>query len=94
MPRRYQMTWELAKSRWRKRYRDILYVVSCRQLDVPPSKEASYQAANAWWAAKRAEIDSHRLPHPHAERLELLSRRLAWAVARAKPSWPRRPATR
>lgn len=33
------------------------YVVSCRQLDMPPTKEGSYVAANQWWRQRLAEIE-------------------------------------
>lgn len=84
MPRQYSMTWESPKSRWRKLYRDKLYVISCKQLGVPASKEASYQAANRWWAAKRAEIDGNLPPHPNAQYLNILGQRLAWAQAHGR----------
>jgi len=55
------------------------YVRSCRQLGVPPTKEASYRAANDWWRAKLAEIGGTEPPHPHADFLTELERRKAWA---------------
>jgi hypothetical protein len=51
------MTWESRKDCWRKIYQGKLYTVSCYRLGVPPTKEASYKAANAWWLVKKAEID-------------------------------------
>ena len=81
MPAKTDLTWEQATRRWKKVYKGRSYTISCKALNVPPTKMESYQAANAWWAAKRAEIDSYRPPHPHAERIDLLSHRLAWAVA-------------
>jgi hypothetical protein len=79
MPAKTELTWEPATRRWRKVYRGRTYTVSCRALGVPHTKQESYQAANAWWLAKRAEIDRLATPHPNAQHLELLSRRLAWA---------------
>jgi len=35
-----------------------MYSVSCRQLEVEESKEASWRAANRWWEAQKAEIDA------------------------------------
>lgn len=57
MPKAYRMTWEQAKTRWRKMYKGKLYVVSCEQLKAPlPTKAASYRLANAWWEKKLAEL--------------------------------------
>ena len=55
---RTMMTWQAARRRWRKWYKGILYQVSCDQLDCPQTKADSYQAANAWWSAKKTEIDN------------------------------------
>src|SRR5271165_2137627 len=55
---RTMMTWQAARRRWRKWYKGVLYQISCDQLDCPQTKADSYQAANAWWSAKKAEIDS------------------------------------
>ena len=49
MPATYLMALEPTRRRWWKQYRKTRYVVSCRQLDAPETKEGSYQAANAWW---------------------------------------------
>jgi integrase len=73
------MTWEPGPRRWRKLYRGKLYTVSCRQLGVPDTKGDSYQAANAWWQAKRTEIDGQQPPHPHARWLAEARRRLSIA---------------
>jgi len=40
-----------------KEYKKKKYAVSCRQLEAPPTKEGSYQQANAWWEAKKASLD-------------------------------------
>jgi integrase len=60
------MTWEPRKERWRKMFKGRVITVSCRQLGVPATKEASYQAANAWWRAKRAELDAAQPVDPLA----------------------------
>ncbi len=54
-------------------------MISCKQLGVQESKEASYRHANAWWQAKRAEIDGRPLPHSEPELLAELTRRRDWA---------------
>jgi hypothetical protein len=60
MARRYLMSWNARHRRWMKEYKGKKYAVSCRQLGVPETKEASYQAANGWWERKKAEIDAGR----------------------------------
>ena len=57
MARKYLMSWIPVRRGWMKMYKGKRYVVSCRQLNVPETKEGSYQKANDWWSAKRAEID-------------------------------------
>ena len=79
MPAAYLMAWEPTRRRWWKQYRKTRYVVSCRQLDAPETKDGSYQAANAWWLAKKAEVDGKLPPHPLAHLLESRARRLEWA---------------
>ncbi len=67
MARVYHMTWIPSRRGWMKEYRGRKYAVSCRQLGTPETKDGSYQAANAWWEAKRLETDSTaraRLPAP------------------------------
>ena len=68
MARRSEMTWQASTRRWFKKHRGKMYTVSCRQLGVPESKEASYAAANQWWTAKLAEIES--APPSEEERQE------------------------
>jgi integrase len=63
------MTWEKAKHRWRKMHKGKVYTVSCEALNVAATKESSYQAANAWWKAKRAELDA-ATKKPHQEQYE------------------------
>jgi integrase len=58
-------------------YRGRRYVVSCRQLGAThETKEDSYQLANAWWMAKKVEIDAQ---HPNAGRIREQHRRIEWA---------------
>lgn len=59
MPRNFDLTWDSTRLRWRKVHRGKVYVISCKELGAPPNKEGSYQAANAWWERKRAEIDGY-----------------------------------
>ena len=81
MPAKTELTWEQSTHRWKKVYKGRSYTVSCKALGVPPTKLESYQAANEWWASRKAEIDSYEPAHPHAERCQALSRRLAWTIA-------------
>ncbi|QDV36983.1 tyrosine-type recombinase/integrase [Tautonia plasticadhaerens] len=62
MPRTYLMTWVPARRGWMKWHRGKNYSVSCRQLGVEPTKEASYQAANAWWQARESELETRSRP--------------------------------
>jgi integrase len=43
-------------------HRGKRFWVSCKALGVPETKEASVQAANAWWRAKQAELDAAAVP--------------------------------
>jgi integrase len=52
------MTWVPAGRRWMKKHNGKWYAISCRKLGVPPTKEASWRAANDWWEAKLKEIES------------------------------------
>ena len=58
MSRLYRMTWEKARSRWRKMYKGKVYTVTPETLGVPATKDSSYQAANAWWEAKLNEFEN------------------------------------
>lgn len=86
MPALYEMTWTASTRRWARMYKGRRYTVSCRQLTawagklVPETKEGSYQTANAWWTAKRAEIDSGA-GHPQAAYLKTLAKRQEWAAS-------------
>lgn len=55
MARRFLMSWKPKERRWKKLHRGVLYVVSCRQLGVPETKEDSWRAANAWFEKQREE---------------------------------------
>ncbi len=84
MSRQYMMSWVAGTQRWAKNYRGKNYAVSCRQLRVSPTKEASWRAANAWWVAKKSELDAADPPgppeaHPHQDELDLLDSKIAWA---------------
>jgi integrase len=57
MPVAYQMSWVASTRRWKKMHRGKLYVVSCRQLGVPETKEASWRAANDWWQQQEGNAD-------------------------------------
>jgi hypothetical protein len=58
MARVYTLTWIPARRGWMKEYKGRKYAISWRQLGVTESKDASYQPANEWWKAKKAEIDA------------------------------------
>ena len=78
---RTMMTWQAARRRWRKWYKGILYQVSCDQLGCPDTKADSYQAANAWWTAKKAEIDSQKPACKFASEIKTLEQRRDWLRA-------------
>ena len=82
MPRKYLMTWIESRQRWMKMHRSKRYVISCKALNVPPTKEASYQAANDWWEKKLAELEME--PPAKDHRVEALrdARRQAPSVLR------------
>src|SRR5262249_2662701 len=63
------MTWDADTRRWLKKYKGRMYAVSCRQLEAPPTKEASGSAANAWWLRKQAEIDQKASQPTPAEQM-------------------------
>jgi integrase len=54
------MTWDPKYARWYKRYRKVRYLISCRELKVPPTKAESVAAANEWWLVKKREVDGQR----------------------------------
>lgn len=77
---RAKLTWEPKPRRWRKVYKGKTYTVPCRELGAPETKEASYQAANAWWTNKLVELEDQHPRHPHQDVLDEIDKRLAWAV--------------
>jgi integrase len=58
MPASYEMSWDARNRRWHKMHRGQRFVVSCRQLRTPETKEGSYHQANIWWRQKLSEIES------------------------------------
>ena len=58
MARKLHMTWIPSGRRWIKKFKGKMYAVSCRQLGTDETKDASALAANAWWEAKEAELES------------------------------------
>lgn len=58
MAKKLHMTWVASGRRWRKCYKGRWYAVSCRQLRVPETKEASWRAANAWWEDQKRIADT------------------------------------
>jgi hypothetical protein len=76
MPASFDMTWDASARRWTRMHKGIRYKVSCRQLGVPETKEASRQAANDWWRSKLAEIENRPtiVPAWQGE----LARRIEW----------------
>ena len=51
------MGWRKSEKRWVKKYRGRFYYVSARELGCEGTKEGSRVFANAWWEAKRKEVD-------------------------------------
>jgi hypothetical protein len=58
------MTWVPARHRWAKNYKGKPYAVTCKALGVPRSsdpekdRDASRDAANAWWVAKQSQLEA------------------------------------
>ncbi len=46
MPKGFKMSWDKWQSRWTKMYRGKRYTVAPSVLNMPPTKDGSYQAAN------------------------------------------------
>jgi integrase len=72
------MSWEgHPHFRWSKMFKGTRYRVFCCDLPITRAawtKESSYQAANAWWERKRAELAAAALAaRPHADRLNELA---------------------
>jgi len=84
MAKRFTMTWEPAKLRWRKMYKGKVYTVSCDALDCPATKEGSYKAANAYWESLFTKIKN---PPTRFDYIILeLERRKAWNVHHGEPT--------
>lgn len=81
--RKALMSWEgHPYYRWVKMYRGVRYRIACADLGIPRpnwTKEATYQAANAWWLRKRGELESRPAEHPHQDALADLARKLEYA---------------
>ncbi len=83
------MTWDAKYRRWYKRYRKARYLVSCRELKVPPTKAESVAAANDWWAKKKAELDDQRkVPIPST--IKTLELERDWYEYAGDKNWLRR----
>lgn len=54
---REQMTWDQAGKRWVKFWDGVKYRVGCKALGCPPTRSGSRDAANAWWRAKKVQLD-------------------------------------
>jgi len=76
-----KMTWEPAKTRWRKMFRGKIYTISCDALGCPGTKAESYQEANAWWNAKKAEIDNQQPVGKWSHEIKTLEQRRNWLLA-------------
>jgi hypothetical protein len=62
MPLKTLMTRVPGAKRCAKNYRGKANSVSRKQLGVPPTKEESAQAENAWWQARQRELDAESRP--------------------------------
>ena len=88
MPARYDLSWDGTNKRWRVQHGKQRFVVSCRQLvklgylapDSPHTKEASYQAANLWWAARLKEQGIISWTDTTAHIRDRLIQRQQWAA--------------
>ncbi|WP_422929744.1 tyrosine-type recombinase/integrase [Singulisphaera sp. PoT] len=73
MPKAFHMTWIPAGRRWRKHHKGRSYTVSCKQLGVPETKEASWRAANEWWERQLASPEAPS-PDDRVDRAATLAR--------------------
>ncbi len=78
MPKKFTMTWEPAKLRWRKMHRGKVYTISCDALGCAGTKEGSYRQANLLWESQFAQIKYP--PTRFGYIIEELERRKAWLV--------------
>ncbi|MHB1424797.1 MAG: tyrosine-type recombinase/integrase [Gemmataceae bacterium] len=60
MPVKKEMHWEKSKKRWHRYYKGQMYRVTASALGGS-TEEATLQAANTWWRAKKAELDGYIL---------------------------------
>jgi integrase len=72
------MTWEGAKSRWRKMHHGITYTISCDALDCPRTKQDSWRQANEWWEHQFTKIKEPSCRFDDV--LEELARRKSWLL--------------
>jgi len=77
--RRTLMTWQGGRRRWRKWYKGVLYQVTAADLGCEETKDGSYQKANAWWLAKKAEVDGRRPVHPVVAEMQ---QRKDWLISK------------
>ena len=70
------MSWEGSPAfRWKKEFQKKIYRVSCRELGFAEQfwlKDETYQAANAWWLKKHAELVHSEKWHPHEDAINAL----------------------
>jgi site-specific recombinase XerD len=78
MSRRYKMTWEKGKQRWRKMHGGKIYTISPERLGCPSSKDESYREANAWWETKLIEIRGQAPPDQYDLLIKKLQASRAW----------------
>jgi len=69
------MSWSAATKAWQKMFKGTRYQVYCTELNAPPTKEGSYQAANDWWSRKVAQLkptlpNDYRLAIENLKQLE------------------------
>jgi integrase len=74
MAKKLPMTWYPQNARWRKCVKGKWYTVSCKELGVAPTKEASWRAMVEWWEKKQQEaaspdLDEQRSKTRDADRL-------------------------
>src|SRR5690348_5144685 len=79
MPAKFEMTWDSRNRRWRKMHNGQRYVVSCQELGTLETKEGSYQQANRWWAAKKAEVEGQKPQKPKSIHEVMLPKFRDWA---------------
>lgn len=83
MARKPLMTWVPTGRRWIKKHKGRMYAVSCKQLGCPDTKEGSVAAANAWWEAKQAEVETN--PPEATEEEKRINAFRVWSMVQ---DWP------